>query len=480
MGEKFNGSTRRDFLRQSSFAAAVAAALGSDALASAKRSKSIKPSLSARSTARVVGANDRINVGMIGMGGMGTTHLRAFMLQTEEDKDIQVVAVSDLYTRHKERARDIAKLSDKDVHHDYRDLLTRDDVDAVLIAVPDHWHGQVALDALTAGKDVYLEKPMTHTIEEARLIVEAAKKYNRILQVGVQGLSSAGTQKARELIEQGEIGDLLWAQATAARNSMVGEWNYRVQPEGTPETIDWKRWLGAAPQRPFSAERYFRWRKYWDYSGGIATDLFYHSLAPLVYAMGAQFPTAVSTSGGIYVQKDREVPDTYATLIEYPNFYIDLSGSMANGAAGRNHRTAIYGHKGTILFERDQIQVVPEYLGPEAESQRREPPEPKVYDLPPVGKLRDARTPHTTNFFSCVRTRKQPNLPADLGYRVLVAINLGVQAYREGRTMLFDPKMERPVHKPVPKPAWEGDGKNHTESVVRGVSLGSSPTGGSQ
>jgi predicted dehydrogenase len=459
MKKKSSRPTRRKFLSQATIAAA---ALMPTAGAAAQSAKSIKPTLSARSAARVVGANDRINVGMIGMGGMGTVHLRAFMSQSEEVGDIQVMAVSDIYTVRKERAREIAKLSEKDVHHDYRNMLTRRDVDAVLIAVPDHWHGQIALDALTAGKDVYLEKPMTHTIDEARRVVEATRKHNRILQVGAHGMSSPGTQKARELIEQGEIGELLWAQATSARNSTTGEWNYRIEPEGTPQTIDWKSWLGPAPNRPFSAERYFRFRKYWDYSGGIATDLFYHSLAPIIYAMGAEFPIGVSACGGIYVQKDREVPDTYATAIEYPNFYIDLSGTMANAAANRHHRPAIYGHKGTIIFERGQIQVLPENLGRETESRSGQAPEPKVYELPSGGQLRDARSPHTDNFFSCVRSRKEPNLPAELGYRVLVAINLGVQAYREGRSKLYDPKTQRVVNKPFTKPTWEGNGKNNS------------------
>jgi predicted dehydrogenase len=457
MSEKSDRPSRRKFLSQASLAAV---ALGP----AAQTSKSIKPSVTARSAGRVVGANDRINVGIIGMGGMGTVHLRAFMSQSEEDKDIQVVAVSDIYTARKERAKEIARLADKDVHHEYRDLLARNNIDAVLIAVPDHWHGQIALDAMTAGKDVYLEKPMTHTIEEAQRIVEATKKQNRILQVGAHGMSYARTHKARELIEQGEIGELLWAQATSARNSTTGEWNYRIEPEGSPQTIDWKRWLGPAPSRPFSAERYFRFRKYWDYSGGIATDLFYHSLAPLVYAMGAQFPISVSACGGIYVQKDREVPDTYSTAIEYPTFYIDMSGCMANAYANKNHRAAIYGHKGTIIFEGNQIQVVPESLGRETENKNREQPEPKVYELAPAGKLRDARSPHTDNFFSCVRSRKEPNLPAELGLRVLVAINLGVQAYREGRSKLFDPKTQKIADKPFPKPVWEGDGKNHRAS----------------
>jgi len=459
MSEKSNRPTRRKFLRQASLAAA---ALGPAAGAAGQTAKSISPGVTARSASRVVGANDRINVGMIGVGGMGTGHLRAFMSQSEEDRDIQVVAISDIYTVRKQRAMEIAKLTEKDVHHDYREMLVRGDVDAVLVAVPDHWHGQVALDALTAGKDVYLEKPMTHTIEEARMVVETTKKHNRILQVGVHGMSNPSTRKARELIEQGEIGALLWAQSTLSRNSTTGEWNYRIDDEGTPDNIDWKRWLGPAPNRAFSAERYFRFRKYWDYSGGIATDLFYHSLAPLAYAMGAQFPIAASACGGIYVQKDREVPDTYATAIEYPNFYIDLSGTMANAAPNRYHRTAIYGHKGTIIFERGQIHVYPEPAGRVNEDRALEPVEPKVYELPAVGKLRIPHTPHTDNFFSCVRSRKEPIMPAELGYRVVVAINLGVQAYREGRSKIYDPKTQRVVNKPFPKPSWEGDGKNHS------------------
>jgi len=452
LNKKTKQSTRRKFLSQASSAAVVA--FGPHPLTSEQSAKAIRPTVSARSAARVVGANDRINVGIIGVGGIGTVHLHAMMSQSDKEKDIQIVAISDLYTRRKENAKNKARLTNQAVHHDYRDLLARRDVDAVLIAVPDHWHGQIALDALTAGKDVYLEKPMTHTIEEARKIVEATKKYNRILQVGAHGMSDARTHKMRELIEQGEIGELLWAQATSARNSTTGEWNYSIDPEGTPQTIDWKRWLGPAPDRPFSAERFFRFRKYWDYSGGIATDLFYHSLAPIVYAMGAQFPVAVSACGGIYVQKDREVPDTYATMIEYPNFYIDLSGTMANAAANRHHQTAIYGHQGTIILEQNRVLVLPENLGRETENKRREAPEPKVYEVPPVGQLRDARSPHTDNFFSCVRSRKQPNLPAELGYQVLVAINLGVQAYREGRSKVFDPDHQKMANKPFVRPSY--------------------------
>lgn len=430
----------------------------------------IAAGVTAASAARVLGANDRIRVGMIGMGGMGTVHLQAFMKQTEEEKDIQVVAVSEIYAKRKQRARDIAKLTDKDVHHDYRDLLSRTDVDAVLIASPDHWHGQMALDALAAGKDVYLEKPMTHTIEEARAIVDAVKKYNRVLQVGNQGLSAPSTHKLKEIIDAGEIGPLLCAQATSARNSLLGEWNYRVEPEGTPESIDWKRWLGSAPKRPFNPDRYFRFRKYWDYSGGIATDLFFHALGPILYPMGPQFPARVSAGGGIYVHKDREVPDTYATMIEYPNFYIEMSGSMANAGMGQYHRQAIFGHKGALVVERNQVLLYPETfpeLLPREQRARPPRPEPKVFELPPAGPQRDARTPHTTNFFSCARSRKQPNAPAELGYKIITAIKLGVLAYREGKTKFFDASAQRVVEKPAPRREYEGDGKNHTVDELK-------------
>jgi predicted dehydrogenase len=471
MKEASNTSSRRQFLNRSS-----AAALGAVTVASAAQ-KAVKPGVAARSAARVVGANDRIRVGMIGMGGMGTVHLQAFMKQTDEEKDIEVVGVSEIYAKRKERARGIAKLTDKEVHHDYRDLLARDGIDAVLIAAPDHWHGQMALDALAAGKDVYLEKPMTHTLEEAKAIVDAVRKYNRVLQVGNQGLSEPGTHKVKELIDSGEIGPLLCAQATSARNSLLGEWNYRIEPEGTPETIDWNRWLGPAPKRAFSPDRYFRFRKYWDYSGGIATDLFFHSLGPILYPMGAQFPTRVSASGGIYVHKDREVPDTYATMIEYPQFYIEMSGSMANASMGRYHSQAIYGHKGTIVNARGQVQVFaesyPELMRRQQQQQagsRRAVPEPKIYELGPRGPQRDARTPHTTNFFACVRSRKQPNAHAELGYQIIAAIKLGVYAYLESRTKLFDPKTQRVIDKAPPRPMFEGDGKNHTVDAQANIS----------
>jgi predicted dehydrogenase len=424
-------------------------------VAQAWAAKTTKPSVPARSAVRVLGANDRINVGMVGVGGMGTGHLRSFVKQSENDKDIQVTAVCDVYTRNKDRARNLAKLAEKDVHNDYRDVLARNDVDAVLIATPDHWHAQMAVDALAAGKDVYLQKPMTITIEEAADIVAATNKYRRILQVGSQHLSDPRFHKARELIQAGEIGDLLWAHATYSRNSVYGEWNYYVDEEASAQSIDWGRWLGPARKRPFSAERYFRWRKYWEYSGGIATDLDYHRLGPFLLAMGPQFPTRVSACGGIYVQKDREVPDTYATLIEYPGFYINISGSMANSAAVKYFPEVIYGQKGTIVFEKQGVTVFPELTW-----FRNQTKEPKTYETAAVT---DLHRLHTDNFFSCMRSRKQPVLNHELGFQIMVAIALGVDSYRDGQTKLFDAGARKQTKRAGARPGFEGDGKNHPE-----------------
>jgi predicted dehydrogenase len=431
-------STRRDFLGRAAVAAAA-----------------LTP-VPAASAARVLGANDRIHVAVIGVGGMGGGHLRALAAQqSESESDIQVKAVCDIYTRRKQRAREVAGLEDKDVHHDYRELLARNDIDGVVIATPDHWHAQMAIDAMAAGKDVYLQKPMTLTIDEARQVAEAAQRYQRVLQVGSQHLSDPRCHQARKMVEQGEIGELLWAQTTYSRNSRHGEWNYRVEDDGTPENIDWKRWLGPAPRRAFSAERYFRWRKYWDYSGGIATDLFYHRLGPILYAMGAQFPARVTGSGGIYVQKDREVPDTYATIIEYPDFYINISSSMANGAANRYFPETIYGHKGTISFQSGGIMVTPESLARGRGAGER--PEGKLYELERVNIGRR----HTDNFFACMRSRKKPVLDAELGYQIMVAIKLGVDSYREGKVKFFDARARKVVGRGEPRPGYEGDGKNY-------------------
>jgi len=227
-------------------------------------------------------------------------------------------------------------------------------------------------------------------------------------------------------------------------------WNTRKDPEANAKNVDWQRWLGSAPQRPFSAERFLHWRKYWDYSGGIATDLFFHVLVPYVFALRTGFPTRVTGSGGIYTVKDREVPDTYATVIEYPNFLINIAATMGNSAPMQHIGNVIYGHKGTIVIEQDKVTVNP------LEGRRGGAAAPKVYPFEPVV-ISSLHRPHTENFLECVRSRKQPRLHPLLGFQVTTAIRLGVESYREGKVKCFDAATQRVVESLPARSEYQGD-----------------------
>ncbi len=401
-------------------------------------------------------------MGVIGTGSKGRSHLRRLLARAGEQGDVRVTAVSDIYRKRREEALQLAQLGAKRGYVDYRELLAQPDIDAVWIATPDHWHSAMALDALAAGKDIYLEKPMAYTIDEARRIAEAVEASGRVLQVGSQHVSDLRYHEARKVIDRGWIGPLLWAQDTYCRNSLHGEWNYTVEQEGTPANIDWERFLGTAPARPFSAERFFRWRKYWDYSGGIATDLFYHRLSPLMLMMGKQFPTRVSGHGGIYVHREREVPDTYATVIEYEGHFVNLSASMASSAGNSGMPTTVYGHEGAITFLPHAIEVRPEY---QFAAKFREAAGSDVLRI--EVEQADISTDHIANFLDCMRDRSKPVFDAHFGYQAMAAIRLGVDAYRGGRTMSFDPRAQRVLPFAGPRPAYEGSGENLEEPPRR-------------
>jgi len=213
-----------------------------------------------------------------------------------------VAAVCDVWQKRVDQSKAALKC---DGYLDYKELLARSDLDAVIIATPDHWHATMAIAAMKSGKDVYLEKPMCHTVEEARQLVETVEETGRVLQVGSQTTSADQWHKAKKAIADGMIGEMIMSQGSYHRNSPDGEWNWPIDPNAGPDGkgenfIDWKMWLGSAEDRPFDADRYFRFRKYWDYSGGIATDLFYHVVAPLNICWSEpQFPYKVMAGGGI-------------------------------------------------------------------------------------------------------------------------------------------------------------------------------------
>jgi predicted dehydrogenase len=411
---------------------------------------------------KVQGANDRLQLAVIGVGGRGRYLLR-WVMETggqmappapppwapppkppDPRLAARVVAVCDVYEKRKREAQ---TFSGADGTLDYRQVLERKDVDAVIIATPDHWHARMALEAMAKGKDVYLEKPVTHTVEEARQVAEGVRRTGRVLQVGSQTTSSDQWWKARKAIQDGMIGDLVQSQGSYHRNSEEGEWNWKIDPEAGPQGtgesfVDWKMWLGEAPERSWDADRFFRFRKYWDYSGGIATDLFYHVMAPLNIAWGeAQFPHKVMASGGVYAFKDREVPDTFALLAEYPKGHsLVLSSSMANDT---HVPGLIRGHEGTIMmvpdgrFEGrvDSIAVTPQSVARKKFKER--------YGTIEVVLETEPRETHMENFLRCLRSREKPVLDADTAYRAMVTIGMSVQSYREGRVLYWDPRREK-------------------------------------
>jgi predicted dehydrogenase len=446
MSENQDSVNRRDFMAKT---VAVAGAFG------AAKELFGKPAARAAATGKVLGANDRIQVGIIGVGGRGSYLAGQFASIGANTNACQVAAVADVYEKRKKAAADKFKCEG---YLDYREIINRADIDAVVVATPDHWHAAIALEALDHGKDVYLEKPMCHTIDEARHLSQTVKETKRVLQVGSQTTSAPQWHLAKKYIADGAIGKMIMSQGSYHRNSKEGEWNWPIDKEAGPDGkgenyIDWKMWLGKAPKRAYDADRFFRFRKYWDYSGGIATDLFFHVVAPLNICWSEpQFPTKVSASGGIYVFKDeREVPDTFHLMAEFPQEHsLVLTSSMANS---HHIPGLIRGHEGTIImvdhgmFERktDHITLIPERQTiDDAYKAKFGDKETSI----PVDDKNDMVT-HITNFLDCMHTREKPTLDVDTGYHAQVTINMAVQSYREGRVLYWDDKNQKVVNKPV-------------------------------
>ena len=443
---------RRDFLTS---AGSVSAAIGAAGSASAASKGATKAA-----SGRVIGANDKINVGLIGGGGRGTYVAREFAGVGEKSGACQIVAVCDVYEKRKRMNAERHKVEG---YLDYREVIARKDVDAVIVATPDHWHATVAIEAMKAGKDVYCEKPMCHTIEETNALRQTVKETGRIMQVGSQTTSGDQWHKAKQAIKDGAIGNMLLSQGSYHRNSIEGEWNYPIDAEAGPQGkgdnyIDWKMWLGKATKRDYDADRFFRFRKYWDYSGGIATDLFFHVVAPMNICWGeAQFPHKVMAGGGIYIFKDeREVPDTFHLIAEYAAGHsLVLSSSMANS---EHIPGLIRGHEGTlIMVEHGRFEGFSPYLTVKPETTGRgdnkktinpayeakfgkEPFQIKVED-------NNAMQAHVTNFLASIRSRQQPTLNVEVAARAQCVITMAVQSYRLGKVLYFDEKNWKIVDK---------------------------------
>lgn len=421
--------TRRDFLKAAGYGAAAVAT---------------------PAWARVIGANDRINVAIIGLGLRGSDHLNLLLEHRKHKQDVEIVALCDVYQKRLNAALKLVPGAKTYTHHE--DVLQRPDIDAVFIATPDHWHAPMTLAAINSGKDVYVEKPMTHTVEESKEVAHRAKQLDRVIQVGVQGLSWRRWHKIREIIQSGMIGQVVAVQGTYSRNDPSGDWNWPIDPKAGPdatgeEHIDWKQWLGDAPQIPFNADRFFRFRKYWDYSGGIATDLHYHVVAPFHLAIADDFPVRAAGMGGLWVYNDgRQTPDTFLTAADYPSKYsMTIQSSQVNE---HGPRTMVRGTKATIHLsdewegppsrQYDYADIIPEspYITEFVKKYGND-----MVRVDNVGN--DGDLLHVDNFLDCVRTRKQPNCPVDMGYKVMATIDLSVRSWRNGRIYYFDPQQER-------------------------------------
>jgi predicted dehydrogenase len=398
----------------------------------------------ASSYSAIFGANDRINFAVIGCGGMGTGHLHSLVKRSDAD-NIKVRAVSDVYQKRLTRAQGICQ---GEGYMDYRKLLEQKDVDAVLIATPDHWHAKISMDAMDAGKHVYVEKPMTHTVEQALKLRDAVKRTGKILQVGPNGTGNDSFWKAREAIQAGRIGKVAWAHASYNRNARICMFNdgYQIEPAAGPQAtgenhIDWDMWLGykwgLAPKIPWNPEHFFRFRKYWPYNGGVATDLLYHKLAPLLIAVSGangEYPRRVNASGGLYVEKDgRDIPDTFLMTADYPSEWsLFLVSTLANDA-GLPDR--VYGKFGTMELGGEPWLKV---NGPFAEEFKVKN-DGKTDLRIPIQPRRDLEG----NLIDVLRGKDQLACNVDLGCTAMVAIKMAVESYRQQKTMLWDAKSEK-------------------------------------
>ena len=424
--------SRRDMLRRS---ASGAAAIGLGA-----SGPTVTASSDSQPARRDHGKNGCVTLGVVGCGGRGTGLLRDVVRRARDNPKLRVLAVCDVYEARKRRALNVVKKdstgekSDGILYHEYERMLENPEVDAVIIATPDHWHAKIAIDAIKAGKDVYVEKPMTHTIAQAKTLRDTAKRAGAVVQVGAGSASSPACHQARKMIEKGAIGKVIWTRSSCARNVPAGDWNYHIDTQARPKNLDWKRWVGwewgLAPKRPFDKERYFRFRKYWDYSGGIATDLMYHLLSHLAVALGPEFPCRAVASGGKWVHKDRDVPDTFLMNLDYPSEHsIFMAGTDANN---KNIPEYIHGQHGSMALGGPTLEPQKAFAKEfEAAKQRG------AHDVP-----RPEMPDHMDNWLQCLRTRQMPTCNVELGYRVQVAITMGVLAYRRNKTIEFDPKTE--------------------------------------
>ena len=442
------GTSRRAFLGK--MAAAAVASGATPHFLSASESRSVEV-LARRSRPS---ANDQIQLAVIGAGGMGMSDVSTAL----DVPGVTLVAACDCYDGRLAAAKEEYG-ADVFTTRDYREVLARDDVDAVIVGTPDHWHAQISSDALRAGKAVYCEKPMVHAIPQGQGVIQAERESGKTFQVGSQGMSSLGNEKARELFQEGVIGELNYAEGFWARNDPVGAWQYDIPEDASETTVDWERFLGHAPPRPFDPLRFFRWRNYRDYGTGVSGDLFVHLFSSLHFVVSSKGPTTIAAQGGLRYWKDgREVPDVLLGMFDYPEtdthppFNLSLRVNFVDGTSGSTFLRLV-GSEGAmdvtwteVILRRNKLSgptdVFTQSKGDELEevrTQRKQmlPPAETVY-VADRGYL-GAHFDHFMNFFDGVRNGTPVVENASFGLRAAAPALACNNSYFEERIMKWDP-----------------------------------------
>ena len=388
-------------------------------------------------TGRVKGANDRIAVGFIGLGAMGSGNLGYAMKVPEA----QPVALCDVYQPHLERAEAAAKKGGFDVKSvkDFRDILADKSIDAVCISTPDHWHAYMEVEACKAGKDVYVEKPACVYVEEGLKMVQAARKYKRVVQAGTMQRSGGYFKKAAEIVQSGALGDVTFCHAFQA--GLTKQEGYGNPPDSEPPLgLDWDMWLGPAPKVPFNANRWGvkaatfpTFRYFWDYAGGAMTDWGVHLIDPVHQCFGEPMPLSVAAMGSkFYVQDNVQTPDTMEAVYQYPKFLQTYESRTANPLQMFNsgNGTAIHGTEGSILVNRSGCTVIPAGKSSKLEA--------VIYEKD--SEMSQMNVPHWKNFMACIKSREKPTSDIETCVRSSTACLLANLSMRHGLRLDWDEK----------------------------------------
>ncbi|MGL1887141.1 MAG: Gfo/Idh/MocA family oxidoreductase [Reichenbachiella sp.] len=442
-----DNNKRREFLKKIGAASALIAATGGSALASVKKEisylKRIKP----------YAQSEEVKIALIGAGGMGTYDTETCL----SHEGVKLVVVCDLYQGRLDAAQKKWG-EDVDTCTDYKEVLARKDVDAVIIGTPDHWHKQISIDALNAGKHVYCEKPMVHSVDQGHDVINAWKKSGRVFMVGSQGMSSLGNEKAKELLAEGAIGDINYAEGFWARHSPSGAWQYPIPADASEQTVDWKKFTANTKNRPFDPLRFFRWRNYLDYGTGMSGDLFVHLFSSLHFITNSLGPTQVSAMGGLRYWKDgREVPDVLLGMFQYPDspqhpgFNLSLRCNFVDGTSGSTY-LKIVGSKGSmdvkwdeVVLKRNEVSSDDPFekakmkeAGVEASDRKKMVP-PSEFTYKAQDGYKGAHFDHFRNFLTAIRTNGSVSEDPVFGFRAAAPALLCNDSYFQNKFINWDP-----------------------------------------